>query len=117
MMSIVENLGMGDRRLMPLTFLFDGPEQAKRSAPDIFKVLMEPVTVTIDGRERSMPFPEAAVKVLKQSSRTVNYMQNVAGWPRLPRKANSAPECGSCARTSCAKSASPSKPRRMSVAP
>src|SRR5271167_397433 len=44
------------------------PRGAKRRAPDIFKVLMEPVTVTINGRERSMPFPEAAIQVLKQKA-------------------------------------------------
>ena len=37
--------------------------------------------------------------------------------PRLPRKANSAPECGSCIKTSCTMTAGPSKPRRMSVEP
>src|SRR6218665_315913 len=46
-----------------------------------------------------------------------SYQSSFTRSPRLPRKANSAPEWGLCSRTCCVITARPSNPLRMSVAP
>jgi hypothetical protein len=60
----------------------------------------------------------------RQSSQSVNCMQNVGCWPRLPRKANKAPLKGSSSSTCWASIATllrvlsrPSMPLRISVRP
>src|SRR5690606_32702250 len=46
-----------------------------------------------------------------------SYHSSLTRSPRLPRKANKAPECGFLCNTCCAITARPLKPLRMSVAP
>src|SRR5690606_41540864 len=46
-----------------------------------------------------------------------SYHSSLTRSPRLPRKANRAPECGLCSSTCCASTARPSNPLRISVAP
>ena len=53
----------------------------------------------------------------KRSSPIANCMRNVGGWPRRPRNTNTAPECGLCFMTSCAITARPHIPLRISVGP
>src|SRR3546814_13340014 len=46
-----------------------------------------------------------------------SYQSSLTRSPRLPRKANSAPECGLSSRTCCVITARPPTPLHMSVAP